>query len=159
MFAAKFENVALNRPTEQSSTLGQYYGKSAHAVDGNSNNRIYGASCTRTNNEANPWWRVDLEQERNVFEVKVVNRGDCCGSYLTGFQVRIGELIPSLFHINIIFVKYILLYLMCNIKVTEIGNKKDYISCCDSKFHAIRRSSELFLSMYRAYEYIQVVLI
>lgn len=88
---AKFENVALNRPTEQSSTLGQYYGKSAHAVDGNSNNRIYGASCTRTNNEANPWWRVDLEQERNVFEVKVVNRGDCCGSYLTGFQVRIGN--------------------------------------------------------------------
>ena len=25
---------------------------------------------------------------------------------------------------------------------TEIGNKKDYISCCDSKFHAIRRSSD-----------------
>ena len=23
---------------------------------------------------------------------------------------------------------------------TEIGNKKDYISCCDSKFHAILRS-------------------
>ena len=42
---------------------------------------------------------------------------------------------------------------------TEIGNKKDYISCCDFKFHAIWRSSELCLSLYRAYEYIQVVLI
>ena len=42
---------------------------------------------------------------------------------------------------------------------TEIGNKKDYIACCDSKFHAIQRSSELCLSLYRVYEYIQVVLI
>ena len=25
---------------------------------------------------------------------------------------------------------------------TEIGNKKDYISCCDFKFHAILRSSD-----------------
>ena len=25
---------------------------------------------------------------------------------------------------------------------TEMGNKQDYISCCDSKFHAIRQSSD-----------------
>ena len=42
---------------------------------------------------------------------------------------------------------------------TEINNKTDCISGCNSKFHATQRSSELWLSLYRAYEYIQVVLI
>ena len=36
----------------------------------------------------------------------------------------------------------------------EIGNKRDYISCYDSKFHAIRRSSDNLWNLY-----IQVVLI
>ena len=59
-------------------------------MDGNSNNQYYGLSCTRTNEEQNPWWRVDLEQETEVFEVNVVNRGDCCGSRLYGFEIRVG---------------------------------------------------------------------
>ena len=42
---------------------------------------------------------------------------------------------------------------------TQIGNKKDCISCCDSKFHATRRSSVLCLSLYRTCEYIQAVVI
>ena len=49
--------------------------------------------------------------------------------------------------------------IISNLSYTEIGNKKDYTYCCESKFHAIQGSSELCLSLYRAYEYIQAVVI
>eukprot|EP00794_Sanderia_malayensis_P000591 gene591-1251_t len=91
----KFENVALKHPTAQSSTHSQWFGKSANAVDGNPNNNYDYASCTRTTNEPGPWWRVDLQAEKEVFEVKVVNRGDCCGSRLNGFEIRIGNAITN----------------------------------------------------------------
>ena len=89
-FSGKFDNVAIRKPTVQSSTPSSYFGASSHAVDGNSNNQYYGMSCTRTKEEQNPWWRVDLGRETEVFEVKVVNRGDCCGSRLYGFEIRVG---------------------------------------------------------------------
>lgn len=90
--SGKFSNVAIRKPTVQSSTFSNYFGASSHAVDGNSNNQYYGMSCTRTEEEQNPWWRVDLQKETEVFEVKVVNRGDCCGSRLNGFEIRVGML-------------------------------------------------------------------
>ena len=34
-----------------------------------------GGSCTHTNSESSPFWRVDLEQQVAVNTVKVVNRG------------------------------------------------------------------------------------
>ena len=86
----KFQNVAVGQPTTQSSTPSSYFGNSAHAVDGNWNTDYYSRSCTRTNEETNPWWRVDLGKEKEVFEVKVANRQDY-GHRLNGFEIRVGK--------------------------------------------------------------------
>ena len=34
-----------------------------------------------TDEEANPWWRVDLGAEHCIAKVTILNRGDCCSKY------------------------------------------------------------------------------
>jgi len=69
-----------------------YDAVSSRAVDGNSNTHYsHGKSCTHTKNETNPWWRVDLGQVEPVSEA-VVNRGECCGTRLSSFEIRVGRL-------------------------------------------------------------------
>ncbi|XP_065057399.1 uncharacterized protein LOC135685394 isoform X1 [Rhopilema esculentum] len=87
----KFVNVALKQNTTQSSTPSSTYGSSSYAVDGNTDNNIFGKSCAWTNYESNPWWRVDLGKERLVFEVKIYNKAGCCVFRTTGLQIRIGS--------------------------------------------------------------------
>ena len=62
---------------------------SRDAVDGYSE-----ASCIHSEINVylqNPWWRVDLERMELVNEVYIVNRGDCCGSRLNPFEIRVGK--------------------------------------------------------------------
>lgn len=53
------------------------------------------SKCTRTDlngkGTINPWWRVNLEQWLPVSEVYILNRGDCCGDRLKGFEIRVGK--------------------------------------------------------------------
>ena len=77
MFAV---NLALNRPTKQSS-LSQN-GHSSRAVDGNTNTHYGGASCTHTKNEQGAWWEVDLGGDKSLHNVEITNRADCCCTYL-----------------------------------------------------------------------------
>ena len=79
----------LNKPTAQSSTYAN--GKSSRAIDGNTDAEWSGGSCTHTLRTSNPWWRVDLQQDVNVYSVQVWNRGDCCGSRLAGFKIEVGD--------------------------------------------------------------------
>ena len=37
------------------------------------------SSCTHTDMQTNPYWRVDLGAEYSIGRVKIYNRGDCCG--------------------------------------------------------------------------------
>ena len=85
------KNVALRKQTTQSSTNAG--GVSSRAVDGNPSMDWGQSSCTHTNTENNPWWRVDLGSSLVVGEVFVVNRycGGPCGDRLIGFEVWIGE--------------------------------------------------------------------
>ena len=98
-------NTAHGKPTIQSS-MG-HGGVSSRAVDGNPasswvrsrlqqqhiNKQIIvvyfqgTGTCTHTNAEKNPWWRVDLLEERTVTSVRITNRGDCCWDRLYGFEV------------------------------------------------------------------------
>ena len=82
------ENVALNKPATQSSTLlGEVASK---AVDGNT----YGNSITHTYDENKPWWSVDLEGAHTVKKIKLFNRLNCCQDRLTNFKVilyRVGD--------------------------------------------------------------------
>ena len=65
--------MAAGKPTSQSST--GHGGSSSRAVDGNDDTSWGSSSCTHTNSESNPWWRVDLEQELAVETVTLTNRG------------------------------------------------------------------------------------
>ena len=80
-------NIALFKPTSQSSTyIGLY---ASNAVDGNKGLRF--TKCTLTNQETDPWWRVDLGRVEPVAEVNILNRGDCCGWRLDGAEMRVGR--------------------------------------------------------------------
>jgi len=81
-------NAARGMPTEQSSTMKG--GSSDRAVDGHTNTDFKDNSCTHTEYELKPWWKVDLGKKRTVSAVQVWNRGDCCGSRLDNFEVRVG---------------------------------------------------------------------
>ncbi|XP_048057801.1 uncharacterized protein LOC125275146 [Megalobrama amblycephala] len=83
-------NLALNAKAVQSS-LGQPLGDSQHAVDGNRDSDYFKSSCTHTNSEISPWWRVDLGNVYSVNSVTITNRGDCCKDRLRGAQIRIGN--------------------------------------------------------------------
>ncbi|XP_005748015.1 uncharacterized protein LOC102212765 [Pundamilia nyererei] len=82
-------NVALSKPTVQSSTSSPYL--SSKAVDGYKNGNIYGAGFTHTLDEKNPWWRVDLLAVYKVSAVTIINRQDCCSERILGAEIRIGN--------------------------------------------------------------------
>uniref|UniRef100_H3A8M4 Fucolectin tachylectin-4 pentraxin-1 domain-containing protein n=1 Tax=Latimeria chalumnae TaxID=7897 RepID=H3A8M4_LATCH len=82
-------NVALKGTAVQSSLCDQ--GVPEHAIDGNRNS-VYGSlSCTHTQYEMNPWWRVDLQQPHKISVVLITNRGDCCWERLKGAEIHIGN--------------------------------------------------------------------
>ncbi|XP_046554054.1 fucolectin-like [Haliotis rubra] len=83
-------NLALNKPTDQISTFGNY--TSDLAVDGTKNTNISAGSCSHTNRSClSPisWWQVDLQQIILFLTVSVTNRGDCCHDRLTNFSVEV----------------------------------------------------------------------
>ena len=80
-----YGNVALCMNTEQSSTMRPRDGppaKSMYAVDGS-------LTLSHTNCETAPWWQVDLQKEREVTEIVVKNREDCCFERLDGMKIEL----------------------------------------------------------------------
>ena len=76
-------NLALNKPTNQSSTLtaGQVTGISDKAVDGNTNGTYFispasSSSVSATNNEYQAFWEVDLEAAFLIEKINLYNRTD-----------------------------------------------------------------------------------
>ncbi|KAF3839194.1 hypothetical protein F7725_017911 [Dissostichus mawsoni] len=54
-------------------------------------NKFHSGSCSHTDAESNPWWRVDLLEPYIVTSVIISNRADCCSERLVGAQVHIGN--------------------------------------------------------------------
>ena len=67
-------NVALERPTKQSSTYDRFI--SSKAVDGSSS--TVNTSCTRTNMAIDNWWQVELDAVYEIQEVVITNIYDTC---------------------------------------------------------------------------------
>ena len=63
------KNLALNRGTYQSTTLGPH--PADKAVDGN---RYDYHSCTHTTGETDPFWVVDLGEVYRIGHVSITNR-------------------------------------------------------------------------------------
>ena len=82
-------NVARGRPTRQSST--GFGGSSSRGVDGNRNSQWGGGSCTHTNKDNRPWWRVDLGGVQQVKKVQLTNRADCCWGRLRQVEIKVGN--------------------------------------------------------------------
>ena len=93
MVNIKGENLALNKPTKQKSTI---YGNDSeygpqNAVDGNIN--------TFSNTDHDPgdgggvtqWWQVDLEHPFEITSIVIVQRQDCadCQARLSEFYIRL----------------------------------------------------------------------
>ena len=94
------DNVALGRPTSQSSTA--YNGISSRAVDGDINGAWSGKSVTHTSSTSNPWWKVDLDATTSIDKIIIYNRTDsCCSSRLSNFYLDVlsetGSVVGSLF--------------------------------------------------------------
>ncbi|XP_039456213.1 uncharacterized protein LOC120433647 [Oreochromis aureus] len=83
------QNVALKKPTVQSSTA--YAHLSSKAVDGYKNGNVRVAGFSHTKEETNPWWRVDLLAVYKVSAVTIINRQDCCSERILGAEIRIGD--------------------------------------------------------------------
>ena len=73
-------NIALNKPTKQSSTFETYV--SSLAVDGFSGTRNAEGTvflCAQTQNGIQQeWWVVDLQTEYKVDTIHIRGRTDCC---------------------------------------------------------------------------------
>jgi hypothetical protein len=55
------------------------------AIDGNTG----GMSITHTENEINPWWKVDLNGVFYIENIVIWNRADCCKERLSNANVDI----------------------------------------------------------------------
>ena len=82
-------NAASGKLAMQSSTV--LAGVAARAVDGNTDGAWLKNSVTHTNNEAGPWWQVDLGTVHSIAEIKIWNRTDCCPERLSNFYVFISS--------------------------------------------------------------------
>ncbi|KAM4736539.1 LOW QUALITY PROTEIN: uncharacterized protein FYW61_006655 [Anableps anableps] len=92
--AGKAENVALRgKATQAQRYIGEWdvFGAASNAIDGNKHSHFRDGSCSHTEKQSNPWWRVDLLDSYVVTQVIVTNRGDCCEERINGAEIRIGN--------------------------------------------------------------------
>ncbi|XP_066934153.1 uncharacterized protein [Clytia hemisphaerica] len=82
------KDIAVNKIASQSSI--KHNGFPSRAVDGNFNFQWEKGSCMHTNEERDPWWRVDLGKEYIVTDVTIINRGEH-GDRFKDVQVHVGQ--------------------------------------------------------------------
>ena len=78
----------------QSDMLGNPWGGHSlaqNAIDGNRDPHYHHGSCTATDAQTNPWWRVDLLRQYTITSVAITNRGDCCADNINGAEIHIGS--------------------------------------------------------------------
>jgi hypothetical protein len=86
--AGSLANLARGKPASQSSrSQWSRPDDPQGAVDG----VINGSYSFHTNNEANPWWQVDLGASYRLSEVRLYNRLDCCGERARTLQVMLSD--------------------------------------------------------------------
>ncbi|XP_077985240.1 xanthine dehydrogenase/oxidase-like [Glandiceps talaboti] len=82
-------NVAGAGIASQSSNK---YGENANqAIDGDTNSDYLMNTCSHTDDEQDPWWKVDLGTSYPVYDVIITNRQDCHSERILGTEVRVGD--------------------------------------------------------------------
>nr|XP_046256753.1 fucolectin-like isoform X2 [Scatophagus argus]XP_046256754.1 fucolectin-like isoform X2 [Scatophagus argus] len=82
-------NIAKDGKVTQSSLYGD--GVPERAIDGNRASNWQQGSCTHTQEDENPWWRLDLLKTYKINTVTITNRNDCCHDRINGAEIRIGN--------------------------------------------------------------------
>ncbi|XP_062395744.1 uncharacterized protein LOC134083436 [Sardina pilchardus] len=93
-FFYRAKNLALYGKATQSDLVENPWGQysDAHnAIDGNRDPHFHHGSCTATDTQTNPWWRVDLLNSYIITSVIITNRGDYAPERLNGAEIRIGN--------------------------------------------------------------------
>uniref|UniRef100_A0A672JZK8 Uncharacterized LOC107572246 n=1 Tax=Sinocyclocheilus grahami TaxID=75366 RepID=A0A672JZK8_SINGR len=75
-------NTAGWGTANQSTTYKNLYAQ--YALDGKN------SSCTHTDLQSNPWWKLDL-LKMYISRVVITNRLDCCSEQINGAEIRIGN--------------------------------------------------------------------
>ncbi|XP_034093106.1 fucolectin-like, partial [Gymnodraco acuticeps] len=81
-------NLAIQGKAAQSSVHGN--ADAYKAIDGNRACKWTVGSCSHTDEEMNPWWRLALPKTHKVFSVKITNR-DTYHERLDRAEIRIGD--------------------------------------------------------------------
>ncbi|XP_035527560.1 uncharacterized protein LOC118335407 [Morone saxatilis] len=89
--AYTYQNVALRGKATQSDRYSNIMGSAYNAIDGNRDSYYDVGSCTHTDVQTNPWWRVDLLEPYIVTSIIITNRGDCCPERINGAEIHIGN--------------------------------------------------------------------
>ncbi|VVM24287.1 hypothetical protein BSPWISOXPB_5012 [uncultured Gammaproteobacteria bacterium] len=85
-------NLALEKPATQSSTYPhRIIAVAGYAVDGNTDGEFLNSSTTHTKDERGAWWQVDLGSKKNIKQIIIYNRTDCCANRLSNYQVSISN--------------------------------------------------------------------
>lgn len=87
-------NVApRGRATQSSLVLGEMssFGHALNAIDGNPNPDPRKGSCSMTDRETDPWWRVDLHEKYRVRAVTLTNPKNGSPKGMNGVHIRIGD--------------------------------------------------------------------
>lgn len=82
------KNIAKGGKAEQSSQFADFGPE--RAIDGSRKNGWKDRSCTFTNFENNPWWRLDLLKPFNI-EGVTITISDCCNEDTENAEIRIGN--------------------------------------------------------------------
>ncbi|XP_074659675.1 uncharacterized protein LOC141912324 [Tubulanus polymorphus] len=84
----------VGHPSAQSSTVNSM-GRASHGNDGNEAGQYWRSSCTHTNPTVSAdrplWWMVDLLAEYDIYEIRIVNRVDCCEDRLKNLTVIVSQ--------------------------------------------------------------------
>ncbi|KAE8599806.1 hypothetical protein XENTR_v10017335 [Xenopus tropicalis] len=83
-------NLARSGKAQQSSVNGYQHG-AEKAIDGIKGTNMGKNPCTHTQEDYQPWWRLDLQKRYKVEAVVIVNRRDCCSERLQGAEIRVGD--------------------------------------------------------------------
>lgn len=83
------ENLAIQGKATQSSlhSIGVAY----NAIDGSRANNWNQASCSHTNADFTPWWRLDMGKAHKVFSINITNQRDGVPQRINGAEIRIGN--------------------------------------------------------------------
>ncbi len=87
-----FEEIAQGKPVAQKSLYQGNQGQPERAVDGNTDGSWGNNSVTHTAEpETEAWWQADLGASRQLGEIALWNRTDCCSDRLSDYYVFVSE--------------------------------------------------------------------